>query len=168
MMLRLVLLICWLAAGVPLYGFQDRSPGWGHRQMIALLQQIKDNAPQQNLYMGDGRARQLRGQLETLSASAPPMGKAELHFTLGDAEIWLGNEREAIKHYEAALALVPGGFNGPHRSKVFDLRLRLGVAWLRLGETARAITLERSRLNLFWSRPYGELGEHRNRFQQVR
>ena len=130
---RITIILCLFSSSS--FCGDGEQPGWGHRKMISLLQEIKLRSIGENVYIGDGKARALRAQLAGLNPATPTQKRAELHYALGEAEIRLGNERASIEHYQKALALLPGGLVGPNRSKTVGVQLRLGVAWLRLGET---------------------------------
>ena len=51
----------------------------------------------ENFYIGDGWARSLRGKLDALPADAPLTDRWLLMFQLGEAELNLGREAEAIE-----------------------------------------------------------------------
>ena len=103
----------------------------GHQKMLILLKTIKDEISD-NRYLGDAKARDLRNQLAQMPESTNEIEKAQLHYQLGEAEIRLGNEAKAISHYETALDLLPTQQGTDNATAI---HFRLGVAYMRLGET---------------------------------
>ena len=122
-----------LAAGSPavLAQADSPSPADSHRRMLAALGQIADSARETNSYIGEGPAIRARAELAALPRSAPRPARWRLTLALAEEELRLGNEAEAIRLIERALALVPPGPSGIRNYT----RYRLGVAYLRLGET---------------------------------
>ena len=112
---------------------QEPTPADGHERMVELLRQLADEARDTNPYVGDGQARRLRRELAELPANAPGSDRWRLTMRLADAELRLGNEAEAIRLYRQARELVPRGM--ADKSWLNRTLYRLGVAWLRLGET---------------------------------
>ena len=107
------------------------SPADSHRRMLAALGQIADSATETHSYIGEGPAVRARGELAALPRSAPRPARWRLTMALAQEELRLGNEPEAIRLFEQALELVPAGTSGIRNYT----RYRLGVAYLRLGET---------------------------------
>lgn len=105
-----------------------------HRQMLALLQEIEAQTQEKNNYQGEGEARRWRTRLANLSEGAAPQARVETNFHLGVAELFLGNERRAIECLTAADQLIDK-MRGAPAAVVNPLKFRLGVAYLRLGET---------------------------------
>ncbi len=105
-----------------------------HRQMLALLQEIEAQTREKNSYQGEREAQRWRARLAKLPASGSPQAHVETNFHLGVAELFLGNEREAIKRLSEADELV-SKMRGAPPEVVNPLKFRLGVAYLRLGET---------------------------------
>ncbi len=105
-----------------------------HRKMVQVLGEIAVRSSSEHPYLGNARARRFRTQLEALSPAAPARTRSPLHFQLGMAELYLGNERSAIDHLSRAYQLFLGTPN-PHPGALGELSFRLGLAYLRLGET---------------------------------
>jgi hypothetical protein len=106
-----------------------------HANMITALEKIARRTPDDNPYLGDRQARELRRQLHALAPNAPVAQVADLCFALAEMEIVLGRENEAIALYERAgelglpvLSQLPKHFEP-------TLAFQLGVAYMRLGET---------------------------------
>ena len=135
MTLRHLPLLAPLLAGVAVAGAQQTAPAQpeGHQQMLALLRQVADQAPAANRYTGDGPVKDLRAELAALPVSAPGPNRWILTVRLADEELRLGNESEAIRLLTQARDLVPRA--GADRSWIDYTQYRLGIAFLRLGET---------------------------------
>jgi tetratricopeptide (TPR) repeat protein len=107
----------------------------GHQRMIALLQQIAERTPNEHLYLGDRKAREMRARVEAAGPDAPDYVLFELYLELGEAEQYVGREQEAIHYLERAYALLPGLQNDLAANWIGRLKFALGVAYLRFGET---------------------------------
>ena len=107
-----------------------------HRQMLEVLEAVRVRSADVHPYLGQRKARRLRDQLAALPADEPAK-ISSLHFRLGIAELFLGNERQAIDHLDRAYQLFLEA-GGPERV-ASELRFRLGLAWLRLGETQNCV-----------------------------
>ena len=104
-----------------------------HQQMLALLRQVAEQTPAAHRYIGDGPAERLRAELAALPAAAPGPDRWRLTVRLADEELRLGNETEAIRLLRQARDLVPRA--ATDRSWLDYTLYRLGIAYLRLGET---------------------------------
>ena len=78
----------------------DRSPG--HRQMLALLQQIAVETDVTNEYIGEGLVRLAREELAALPTDAAPATEFQVTSRLADEELRVGNQLEAIRYYTHA------------------------------------------------------------------
>ena len=107
----------------------------GHDEMILLLAQIRDHTAESHLYLSDKKARALRAGLERMRPDAPDVLRWESHFKLGEEEQHIGNERAAIEHFERALQLLPNIEADIAPVWISRLYYRLGLAYLRFGET---------------------------------
>ena len=108
-------------------------PSAGHQRMLALLQQVADETPDTNSYLGDGAARQLRERLSALPATDIGTNRWRLMVQLAEEELHLGNENEAIRLFTGARDLVPD--IDANRTILNYNTYRLGVAYMRLAET---------------------------------
>ena len=106
--------------------------------MVALLEEIRAQDLDDNPYQGEGRLRQLEDQLQALPDAAPTQDKISLHFSLGIAELFLGRERRALDHLAAAEGMLAAQRSVPSHV-VNEIHFRLGLAWLRLGETQNCV-----------------------------
>ena len=109
-----------------------------HQKMVALLAEVRAQDLDDNPYQGEGRLRQLEDQLQALPDAAPLQDRIRLHFSLGIAELFLGRERRALDHLAAAEKMLAAQHSVPSHV-VNEIRFRLGLAWLRLGETQNCV-----------------------------
>ncbi len=103
----------------------------GHDRMLELLADIAARTPDEHPYLGTQFQRQHRQELARLGDRAP----ARLHLSAGMAELYLGNEREAIALLEAAERGIEAGSIQGDPATLSEIRFSLGVAYMRLGET---------------------------------
>ena len=104
-----------------------------HETMLLELQRLRDNMADENPYLGDAKSDLMRSALAEIAS--PSIRQWELLGSLGQSELCLGNEREAIKHFTQAFTvgkqlgakMLPGSYS----STLFAT----GVGYLRLGET---------------------------------
>ena len=113
-------------------GAPPQAPSAGHQRMLALLQQLADETPDIP-YIGDRSARQLREKLNALPVTEKSTNRWRLMVQLADEELRLGNEAEAIRLFTDARDMVPE--IAANRLILNYNTYRLGVAYLRLGET---------------------------------
>ena len=104
-----------------------------HERMLTLLQQIADEAADANPYTGSGQTRRLREELDALPVTTPNPNRWLVTIRLADEELRLGNEAEAISLFTRARNLLP--LAGADQSRLNYNLFRLGVAYMRLGET---------------------------------
>ena len=105
------------------------SPEQSHQTMVEHLAEIAAASKTESTYFGSDRREKLLQQVE----SSKDKASARMLLTLGDAEMNLGMEKEAIAHFEQALGAVKeGDEKGVQRS---DVLYWLGVGNLRLAET---------------------------------
>lgn len=104
-----------------------------HARMIKELDRVLAETPDNNLYVGDALAREFRAEVAKMAPDAPPADRFDKLMWLGIGELNLGNEREAITHFEKARTLTYGGGLFPQdREKCL---IMLAGAYFRLGET---------------------------------
>ena len=101
--------------------------------MLVLLQQLADETPDANTYLGDRDAKQLREALNALPPEEQSTNRWRLTVGLAEEELRLGNEAEAIRLLTGARDMVPD--IEANRSFVNYTNYRVGVAHLRLAET---------------------------------
>ncbi|MFQ5600586.1 MAG: FG-GAP-like repeat-containing protein [Candidatus Krumholzibacteriia bacterium] len=105
----------------------------GHRKMLEALAQLAERVPDEHPYHGTRAARQLHERLANLPESTSSFDRWELQFLAGQTALDGGNPRVAIEHLSEAHRLVPSDqLDSP--IGVYT-RFRLGVAYMRLGET---------------------------------
>jgi hypothetical protein len=117
---------------------------FGHQRMRELLEQIARRAPDEHPLLGTRNARELRKQLAAIGDGGSPLQRWKLHSQLGWAELALDEIDSGIEQLALAVALLPDvefpGATPARRKQSRTLnanytRYRLGVAYLRLGET---------------------------------
>jgi hypothetical protein len=106
----------------------------GHQAMVELLADLGRLRFEENRYQGEGEVNRLTASLAQLPASAPAKARVELYYHLGVAELFLGRERAAIEHLKEAVRRIPN-LKGSTKAFRHEVLFRLGVAYLRLGET---------------------------------
>lgn len=106
----------------------------GHERMLALLRAVAERTDDENPWVGDREARELREMAETMTASAPLPGRWMVRVRLGVSEGWLGNFEEATRHLSAAHALLPRVQEELSPEALYQFYLGAGLVWLRLGE----------------------------------
>ena len=106
-----------------------------HQRMLTLLKQIADETPETNTYLGEGLARQLRRHLASLPVDASKLNRWRIHTELAEAELRLGNEEAAIDQLTQAGKLLPRLRGQLSPLMANQTLFRLGVAYLRQGET---------------------------------
>jgi hypothetical protein len=117
-----------------LCGCSDDEPS-GHEKMLAILEQIKDRAPEEHEYFGRGIHKEKRKQLEKLGPNASKLERFEALRELGYQELlYEETPRQAIEHLTEALQLFSRADAGM-TDAVNETTFWLAVACLRLGET---------------------------------
>ena len=107
----------------------------GHQRMIRLLARLAAETAQQNPWLGRKMVDVWQTRLDSLAANDPKHHFLIGHLALAREESRLGAEASVIDHLTAAHALLPAAQNRmpPHIPN--QVRYRLGLAYLRLGET---------------------------------
>ena len=106
-----------------------------HKKMLDALKEIQERSVDENRYVGDGHARQLRTTAKQLPPDEPASKQWKLFFQLGKAELVLGNERAAIQALKRCFQLNDRLHGVLPREASNNLLFELGLAYLRLGET---------------------------------
>ena len=104
----------------------------GHRRMVALLAKIAKMAPRDHPYLGVIKVHELKHRLAASEAASAEV-RFRLNLRIGEAELRLGNLSSSIKHLQYAHEL--SGRARINTKMVNYARFRLGVAYMRLGET---------------------------------
>ena len=106
-----------------------------HKRMVATLEALAVRSRDENKYQGDGRAMKLRAAIANLPADAPIKERLRLLRHSGMAELRAGNERESIAALTEATRLLPQARGQINRLQAAEVVYRLGVAYMRMGET---------------------------------
>ena len=109
--------------------------GSGHQQMVRLLARLAEETALQNPWLGRKMADVWQERLNSLAANDPKHHFLIGHLALAREESRLGAEASVIEHLTTAHTLLPEAQNHmpPHIPN--QVRYRLGLAYLRLGET---------------------------------
>lgn len=107
----------------------------GHQRMLRLLQQIADETPDENSFLGDAKARTLRKQIAEFPTGTSDRTKWMAYMQLGHELLHLGHELEGIDYLERALHLTRTQQDAVPVEVLNHTHYRLGVAYMRRGET---------------------------------
>jgi len=107
----------------------------GHRRMLALLERVRADTPNDNPYIGDRLARELRARYENLPEDASDLDRWRLLVAAGKANLKLGHTEEAIDLLSRARERIPGAESELSPVEVVSSIFRLGMAYMRHGET---------------------------------
>ncbi len=114
--------------------------------MLELLSEVRASYDSTDFYFGGFEAVPLRQKLAELPPDAAPIRLWRLLRPLAFHEMRLGNTERAIELYRRALEEVQPRVKARiDPAEVFRTRFDLGVAWLRLGETANCVARHTSR-----------------------
>ena len=105
----------------------------GHERMLALLQEVEQESSYEAL--AEDYVHSLRDRLAVLAEHGPVFERWQLKFELGMAELAQGNEQVSIRHLMDARKLVPQLKDTVDPNALHTLTFRLGVAFMRVGET---------------------------------
>ena len=103
----------------------------GHQRMLDLLEHLRRRGPVENIYTGASLHESERAELRALSADASDSKKARLHLLVGQDDLRLGNNREAVEHLQIVRELSDEGSIEP--------AFQLAVAYIRLGEAENCL-----------------------------
>ena len=108
--------------------------------MVEALKRIAETSRNTNNWVGDGKVRQLRQQLQQLVGSSDISALGRVTMFLAAEELKHGNEREAIRLYrqcdeQFALALTEKWPAARRRVLQNEIKFGLAIAYMRLGET---------------------------------
>ena len=155
MRLGICVLIGLLALGSCLFAFRcskdrsvaspeptvtDNEVASGHIRMLAILAQIKERAPYEFPFFGQGAHIKTRRELESVGPNGNQLYRFALLQVLGYQELrYEVSPRPAIQHLNEAVGLFPRLELADPDGEYFEAWNRtiffLAVAWLRLGET---------------------------------
>ena len=107
----------------------------GHERMLRLLREIADSTPDENSFLGDAKARTLRKQIAELPSGTSDRTKWMAYMQLGHELLHLGDELEGIEYLERALHLTRTQQEAVPVEVLNQTHYRLGVAYMRRGET---------------------------------
>ena len=99
--------------------------------MLDLLEHLRRRGPVENIYTGASLHESERAELRALSADASDSKKARLHLLVGQDDLRLGNNREAVEHLQIVRELSDEGSIEP--------AFQLAVAYIRLGEAENCL-----------------------------
>ena len=115
---------------------QDTSASASNERMVSMLRQLADD-PAADPRTAAGPVQELRSELAEMPETAPIQDRWFLLRQLGEAELRLGNETDAIRILTEARDLVPSSPRNP----VFlvNSHYRLGIAYLRMALTVNCV-----------------------------
>jgi hypothetical protein len=105
----------------------------GHERMVAALAKIARDTPTESPFLGTKFINELKPQVDALGEGATGREACELNFKLGEAYVRHGDLEVGIAHLKRAYELIPTAKLPQHRT--VHMRFKLGVAYMRLGET---------------------------------
>ncbi len=107
----------------------------GHQRMLVLLKSIADETSKNNAYLGNSDLHFLRKHLSSLPDEASNRTRWMANMQLGHALLRLGDEEDGISCLERALELTEIMKSTVPAEIVNHTLFRLGVAYMRRGET---------------------------------
>jgi tetratricopeptide (TPR) repeat protein len=107
----------------------------GHERMLATLREIKRRARDEDPFTAEKPLRDRAAHLASLPASASESARNEALVAVGDAALDLGQTEKAIEHYNLSLRMIEESARPQPTLARAWAYFRLGVAYLRLGET---------------------------------
>jgi len=106
-----------------------------HEKMLALLKDTVNRTPDENLYFGDSQLRRFQEIAASMPPNPPDVMKSRLYAKLAVASQNLGRERDAIDYFSKVYDLLPKVRGELPPTVPDELIFRLGMAYMRLGET---------------------------------
>ena len=103
--------------------------------MIALLEKVAQRTMENGPFLGVQRAQALAARLASLPDTAPDLDRWRLYLDAGRVHAHLGDERQAIKYFSQARQSLAKLKMQLHPVWANRTRFRLGLAYLRMGET---------------------------------
>ncbi len=133
------------------------TPTNGHRRMLEALAEIARTSGDTNRYTGDAQARAFRTVIAEPRFNAAPQLRWRQLRALGAYELRLGNTEEAVRHLEAAAALLPALGGAVPAADIDRAQFELAVAFLRWGESRNCVARHSSESCIL---PIGGAGVH--------
>jgi hypothetical protein len=106
-----------------------------HERMLAALRDVRARTADEDPWLGDALARELRPVVAALPEIVRDRAQWWTIFRLGVEELRLGNEAEAVRLLERVVRVAPVVQPPVDPQSRIAVRYRLGVAYLRLAET---------------------------------
>ena len=136
----LILAACVLLGAAAFYFWRESQPPppdgpSSHQRMLDALRRVRERTADENEWLGDRTARELRPAVARLPEKGLTRDQWWSIYRLGIAELWLGNVEEAVRHLSKVKRLLPD-VQPPVAPKYRNfVTFRLGVAYMRLGVT---------------------------------
>jgi len=105
----------------------------GHKRMVAALADIARRTPDESPYLGTKNAKELKQRVDALDKSATGYEACRLNIAAGEAHVRQGDLETGIAYLTRAYEMLPMVKLSPEQANY--MRFRLGVAYLRMGET---------------------------------
>jgi len=153
----LVATIWVAAAGAAAGAAAVPTPTDGHRRMLAALAEIARTSADTNRYTGDAQARAFRTVIAEPRFNASPQLRWRQLRALGAYELRLGNTEEAVRHLEAAAALLPALGAAVAPADIDRAQFAMAVSFLRWGESRNCVARHSSESCIL---PIGGAGVH--------
>jgi hypothetical protein len=106
-----------------------------HREMVRLLAKLREQTADVDPYLGDAEVRQMVEAAKNLPANVAETDRCGLYFQLGQAELRLGRESDAIEHLTEATRLAEIPAVRSQMDEPAMAQFLLGVAWMRVAES---------------------------------
>jgi hypothetical protein len=118
---------------------ESAAPQSGHQRMLTLLDEIRERTDSENHWHGEGPAKEARARLAALPPDASPRSRWAMLREVGEQELRIGNEQAAIELLLAAYEQMPRIEPPLPLDERVTTIFRLGVAYLRFGETQNCV-----------------------------
>ena len=105
----------------------------GHARMVAALAEIARSTPTENPYLGTKNTKELKQRVDALGEGATGPKACVLNVHSGEAYVRQGDLETGIAYLTRAYELIPTAKLTLNQKN--HIRFKLGVAYLRMGET---------------------------------
>jgi hypothetical protein len=105
-----------------------------HERMLAKLRETQVWSAEENQFLGERRARELRSAVSN-AISQPDVERCRLLSQLGEAELRLGREAAAIDAYTESYSLLRKLEGQIPPREAVEMLFEMGIAYMRVGET---------------------------------